>query len=138
MHLLAGPPRLWWPSVVSLLKPGCVLSTIAHNQQVQWLLRLTASRAAAASSTTADAAASASDGPSTSGSDPPHCDPFKCIPEYVVKGMATWLCFLIRQGKAELLGGIPMADVMTLVTRLLSDRALCSSALVQVGGGGQG
>lgn len=57
---------------------------------------------------------------------------FSLIPEYVVLDMTAWLCFLIRQRRAGLLGGIPMADVMALVTRLVGSRTLVASGVVQV------
>eukprot|EP00884_Botryococcus_braunii_P016263 jgi/Botrbrau1/331/Bobra.0022s0288.1 len=56
---------------------------------------------------------------------------FSVIPEYVVKDMASWLCFVIRSGHADQVAGVPgLSTLMDCLTGLLQRSDLVRSALV--------
>lgn len=56
---------------------------------------------------------------------------FSTIPDFVVKDLASWLTFVVRNGCAELLGGLPTDVLMTAVTGMLLRQDLVASAVVQ-------
>ncbi len=56
---------------------------------------------------------------------------FSVIPEYVLKDMASWLCFVIRSGHADQVAGVPgLPALMDCLTGLLQRSDLVRSALV--------